>query len=377
MHIDIEPKYTEQIKPAAVPQQTAFWAKVKENLGYETRAFDIKIPQSELSVDNSPSNQLKHVTDDLLVVMQQVGADHQVAYIPYGPLVNPDEDIRGLYLEELSESIRPFLPSNTILIRYDLIWESPWADDENRFNDRDDWLGPPEPHYQEMRVNFNTHNWNLRKAPSDLLPSHTIFLDLNHNQDTLLQRMKPKTRYNIRLSKRKGVEVKEVSFDNLPVWYDLYRQTAIRNGIVLDDISYFRTVLETQASDTNSPADVHMLLAESDGVPLAGMFLVITGKRATYLYGASSSHNRNMMATYALQWEAIKIARQKGCTEYDMFGVAPTPEPSHPMHGLYRFKTGFGGDLYHRMGCWDYPLNEEQYKLFMMAERNAQGYHIR
>lgn len=377
MHIDIEPKYTEQIKPAAVPQQTAFWAKVKENLGYETRAFDIRVPQSDIKINGPASNHTKQVTDDLLVVMQQVGADQQVAYIPYGPLLNPDEDFRGLYLEELSESIRPFLPSNTILIRYDLIWESPWAEDENRFNEREDWLGPPEPHYQEMRVNFNTQNWNLRKAPSDLLPSHTIFLDLNHNHDTLLQRMKPKTRYNIRLSKRKGVKVKEVSFDNLPVWYELYKQTAIRNGIVLDDISYFRTVLETQASNTASPADVHMLLAESEGIPLAGMFLVITGKRATYLYGASSSHNRNKMATYALQWEAIKIARQKGCTEYDMFGVAPTPEPSHPMYGLYRFKTGFGGELYHRMGCWDYPLNEEQYKLFMMAERNSQGYHIR
>ncbi|GET28417.1 peptidoglycan bridge formation glycyltransferase FemA/FemB family protein [Prolixibacter sp. SD074] len=377
MHIDIEPKYTEQIKPAAVPQQTAFWARVKENLGYETRAFDIKVPKSDIKINEPAANHTNPVTDDLLVVMQQVGADYQVAYIPYGPLLNPDEDFRGLYLEELSESIRPFLPSNTILIRYDLIWESPWAKDENRFNDRDDWLGPPEPHYQEMRINFNTQNWNLRKAPSDLLPSHTIFLDLSHNHDMLLQRMKPKTRYNIRLSKRKGVEVKEVSFGDLPVWYELYKQTAIRNGIVLDDINYFRTVLETEASNTASPADVHMLLAESGGIPLAGMFLVVTGKRATYLYGASSSQNRDKMATYALQWEAIKIARQKGCTEYDMFGVSPTPGPSHPMYGLYRFKTGFGGELYHRMGCWDYPLNEGQYKLFMMAERNSQGYHLR
>ncbi|MNV56703.1 FemAB family protein [compost metagenome] len=82
------------------------------------------------------------------------------------------------------------------------------------------------------------------------------------------------------------------------------------------------------------------------------------------------------MATYALQWEAMKIAKNKGCIEYDMFGVAPNPDPSHPLHGLYKFKTGFGGELYHRMGCWDYPLDTEQYHRFIATEMQSQGYHL-
>ncbi len=63
------------------------------------------------------------------------------------------------------------------------------------------------------------------------------------------------------------------------------------------------------------------------------------------------------MPTYALQWEAIKIAKEYGCTEYDMFGVSPGPDHSHPMYGLYQFKTGFGGELFHHLGCWDYLLD--------------------
>lgn len=58
------------------------------------------------------------------------------------------------------------------------------------------------------------------------------------------------------------------------------------------------------------------------------------------------------MPTYALQWCAMQTARRAGCSEYDLFGVAPNADPSHPMHGLYRFKTGFGGQMYHQMGCW-------------------------
>jgi lipid II:glycine glycyltransferase (peptidoglycan interpeptide bridge formation enzyme) len=71
----------------------------------------------------------------------------------------------------------------------------------------------------------------------------------------------------------------------------------------------------------------------------------------------------------------MKIAKSKGCYEYDMFGVAPRPDPSHPLYGLYRFKTGFGGNLYHRMGSWDYPLSEDKYNFFRSVELNNQGFH--
>jgi lipid II:glycine glycyltransferase (peptidoglycan interpeptide bridge formation enzyme) len=106
------------------------------------------------------------------------------------------------------------------------------------------------------------------------------------------------------------------------------------------------------------------------------MFLVISLNRAYYLYGASSSSNRNAMATYALQWEAIQIAKSKGCVDYDMFGVAPRPDPHHPLYGLYKFKLGFGGKLYHSIGSWDYPLNGEQYNRFVSMELNGKGYHL-
>jgi len=43
------------------------------------------------------------------------------------------------------------------------------------------------------------------------------------------------------------------------------------------------------------------------------------------------------MPTYALQWCAMQTARRAGCSEYDLFGVAPNADPSHPMHGYRQF----------------------------------------
>ena len=82
-----------------------------------------------------------------------------------------------------------------------------------------------------------------------------------------------------------------------------------------------------------------------------------------------------MMASYALQWEAMNIAKEMGCTEYDMFGVAPASDPGHPLYGLYRFKSGFGGELFHSLGCWDYPFDLEKYKTFCSVELTQKGYH--
>ena len=103
--------------------------------------------------------------------------------------------------------------------------------------------------------------------------------------------------------------------------------------------------------------------------------MVLSDYRATYFYGASSSSFRNVMPTYALQWKAMQIAKANKCREYDMFGIAPNPDPSHPMYGLFKFKQGFGGNIFHQLGCWDYPIDAEKYSYFAACEMNIQGYY--
>lgn len=372
MTIDLIEKEIRDVYHTPIVQQTAFWSEVKQQQGIVSAAFDFKVRNSDLYTDIGGRS---YTQADFLVLLQSLNNESSVAYVPYGPELEPAEENQGRFLEELSEILRSYLPQKCVAIRYDLNWRSHWDKQEN-YDLLGRWAGPPEKLYQEFQLNFNTLERNLRRANSDILPANTIFIDLRQDNQTILARMRPKTRYNILLSGRKGVQVHQVGLDNLSVWYSLYKQTAERNRIFLNDINYFRTVLATHSSHTASPATVKLLLAEYQGEPLAAMFLVMSEHRATYLYGASSGSLRNYMPTYALQWEAIQIAKARGCIEYDMFGVAPGPDPSHPMYGLYKFKIGFGGELLHQMGCWDYPLDDKRYALFQATEMNSQGYHL-
>lgn len=63
------------------------------------------------------------------------------------------------------------------------------------------------------------------------------------------------------------------------------------------------------------------------------------------------------------------------CREYDMFGIAPNPDPSHPMYGLFKFKQGFGGNIFHQLGCRDYLIDNDKYSYFAACEMNMQGYY--
>lgn len=359
MRVEVKPKPTEALLPTGIVQQTAFWSRVKARLGWAPEAFDILAGRR----GDAPA--------DMLIVRRRVGGEASVAYAPFGPEYLPDEGERGVLLEGISEDLRPLLPKDCIFLRFDLPWESPYARDPGRFDAEGNWMGAPDPAIRELRMNCGTERRTLRKAPTDIMPPDTVVVDLAPDEKEILGRMKPKTRYNIGLAGRRGIRVCEAGEAGLPAWYALYAETAKRNGFVLHGIDQFAAVL----AESGGAARAHLLLASRDGEILAGMILAVAGPRATYLYGASSDRGRDAMPSYALQWAAMRLARAAGAVEYDLFGCAPRPDPEHPLHGLWRFKTGFGGRLVHRQGCWDYPFDPEAYDLWRARETVSAGFH--
>lgn len=371
MEIQIEPKQIIDAYSTPIVQQTSFWSKVKERLGLVSSAYEFKVRNRDIY---EGVGGFSCTNADFILFFQYLNQEDYLAYVPYGPEVEPSENNQGAFLEELSEILKSYLPKNCIALRYDLNWESHWCKEED-FDEDGTWIGLPKSEFQEIKLNYGTCNRNLRKANTNILPANTIVLDLTQKESDLLQRMKPKTRYNIKLALRKGVEVRSMGIEGLKIWYDLYHETALRNGLFINDYLYFETMFASKMEGEDNEVKVQLLVAYYDGIPLTAMFLVLSSYRATYLYGASSSQMRNVMSTYALQWKAIQIAKANNCFEYDMFGIAPSPNPSHPMYGLYKFKQGFGGEIYHQLGCWDYPIEEDKYNYFSACEMNMQGYY--
>lgn len=212
-----------------------------------------------------------------------------------------------------------------------------------------------------------------RKAPIDVQPPVTTVLDLAPSEDDLLAGMKSKTRYNVRLAAKRGVNVRDAGPGALDLWYDIYRETAARDRIAIHSRAYYQALFDTAAEHAGE-VKLTLYMAEHEGDTLGGIIVGRHGDEAVYLYGASANVKRNLMAPYLLQWEAIRAARAAGAHRYDFFGIPPAEDPKHPMHGLYRFKVGFGGAVEKRPGSYDRPFQPLRYALFRRAEEVRQYY---
>lgn len=364
MICSLEKKEIEELKTTNVLTQTPFWGRIKRDQGLSPCGFELSVSKNLL---NENTDSLLKTEDDLLVFTKYLDKNTCYAYVPYGPKLEPTFENQGLFLEALSESIKPYLSRECIFIRYDLMWENQWAVEEQYFDNSGNWTGAPDSKTQELRLNFKTNNWNLKKSVSDMLPKNTIFLDLTLSEQDLLRNMRYNTRYNVRKALKNGISVKEYGIEHIKDWYELYLDTAVRHNLPLQSEEFFSNIFTNQDNNKKG-VTVKMLMADIDGKFLSSMFLVLSKKRGTYLYGASISDKNNLMASYALQWESIKISKNWGCAEYDMFGSAPNLKKTHPLHGVHVYKKGFGGNLYHRMGCWDYPYNKKFYDLYRFQE---------
>jgi lipid II:glycine glycyltransferase (peptidoglycan interpeptide bridge formation enzyme) len=158
----------------------------------------------------------------------------------------------------------------------------------------------------------------------------------------------------------------------------------VRDGFVIREQDYYKTVWTTfmtnaQASrdipvapfsDVQSPiSDQHIpcaevLVAEVDGEPVAAIFIFYFAGRAYYVYGMSRDKHREKMPTYLLQWEAMRRAKAKGCTVYDLWGAPEDFNESDSMWGVYRFKEGLGGKVVRTIGAWDFAPNPLWYKMY-------------
>lgn len=194
-------------------------------------------------------------------------------------------------------------------------------------------------------------------------PAATRLIDLSESEEELLKQMHQKTRYNIRLAAKHGVAVREGTMDDLETFLRLTKETAERDEFTARSASYLKkTYTELMANGF-----ARLRLAEFEGKALAANMEIHYGDTATYLHGASSSENRNLMAPFLLQWEAMRAAKQEGKTRYDLWGCNPDFKSSFyykpTWEGISRFKAGFGGRLVHLAGTWDLPINRFFYTL--------------
>lgn len=190
--------------------------------------------------------------------------------------------------------------------------------------------------------------WGFREREdagfNNVQAQHVFRLYLTgETEDSLFARFCQKTRYNIRLAMRKGVQIRtypgdgEIPEEELDAFNCIMEQTGTRDHFIPRRKDYYRKVFAALGRESV------LFMAYLEDTPIAGTIGVFSGGKGWYLYGASSNMSRNVMPNYLLQWEMIRMAQERHCVFYDFRGVPGELTEENPLYGLYRFKKGFGG----------------------------------
>ncbi|MBA3688613.1 MAG: peptidoglycan bridge formation glycyltransferase FemA/FemB family protein [Chloroflexi bacterium] len=206
----------------------------------------------------------------------------------------------------------------------------------------------------------------LRSDPRPIQVGQTRLVDLT-DDETLMASFDKDTRYAVRRSQREGVEVRVLTdaSDSGPIdaLHALVLETQRRAGFVKPPLERYRIAWRGLAGASRA----FILEARRGEVLLASGMLVVEGGRSFYLFSGSRREEPGEpkhYASYLLQWEMMRLARELGSRVHDLWGVAPAGAgPEHAWHGVGLFKKGFGGREVRWAGTWNLVIDPALYRL--------------
>jgi peptidoglycan pentaglycine glycine transferase (the first glycine) len=332
--------------PDAHLLQSAGWGRLKFAFGWFSRT---------VAIASEETNQIVAGGQILFRRLAFSTTFGTMAYLPAGPLFcgeDPDHPANRLLWQSLDEVAKR---ERAIFLKVEPC----------------DWYRP--------RPDLAAHLTAAGLHPSvqTVQPPRTIVIDLTEGEQAVLKRMNQSTRYKVRLEVKKEVDVHEST--DVDAFNRLVAVTSERDRFGVHDPAYYR-----MAHDLFSKQGQCVLfMASYAGRDLAGVMVFHYGSNAYYLYGASSDEERNRMATYIVQWAAIRWAMRQGATRYDLWGV-PDVDPEkleaefeqhkdsdahNGLWGVYAFKRGFGGQVVRSVGAWDKVYNPAVYALYAWYAR--------
>ena len=171
-------------------------------------------------------------------------------------------------------------------------------------------------------------------------------------------------RRNIRKAEKAGVTVTRGTRTDLVDFHTVYVETAARDRFTPRALSYFERMWD--CLNSREPR-MSLHLAHHAGHLAAATIMVRVGTHAWYSYGASTTADRDVRPSNALQWDMITRAHDEGCDVYDLRGISDTLDPDDHLHGLVQFKLGSGGYAQEYVGEWDYvtrPMWARAYRAY-------------
>ncbi|MBI2888742.1 MAG: peptidoglycan bridge formation glycyltransferase FemA/FemB family protein [Candidatus Liptonbacteria bacterium] len=272
-------------------------------------------------------------------------------YAPYGPIVK--EGGGGDVVRALYDTARDIGRGGTAFVRFD--------------------FSPP-----LQGDSLRSAEGMFRRAPratyhaSSAQPRAEWVLNLAQSEEELFRGMHHNTRYSIRAAERRGVRTETVGAplltEHFDEFYKLMEETAARDGFFLHSRRYYEAAFRVSAEAGNA----FLIFARHEAALLAAHFIVLYGGQAHFVFGGSSSAQRELFGSYAAQWMAIREAKSRGATRYNFGGVSsglPAGRQARDVRGnwegLSNFKRKFGGTLLSHSPFFDFAGNRFWYYAYV------------
>ncbi len=179
----------------------------------------------------------------------------------------------------------------------------------------------------------------LKKAPMYLSVEYAGILDLKKSEDEILKNASQGFRRKLRKAEKADIKVETTEDPEIiKTFYALEVKHAARQGFV----AFSEDFLTKQFLAFAKHHEVLMYTAKKDGEILAQNFMIFYGPEASYHYGVSSDLGTKYSAAPLLHLEAMREARARGITRYNLWGIVGKDEKSHRFYGVSEFKRSFG-----------------------------------
>lgn len=177
----------------------------------------------------------------------------------------------------------------------------------------------------------------LKKINNPSLPTKTIRFDLLKSEKKLLSEMHSKARYNIGLSKRRGVTIQKSKDINKfsEFWQECSKSWGMRFSQEREISSLFKAFSD----------DSTILEAKIDEELIAAVFLVSTIDTTYYMYAASNVKGNKLHAPSFLVWKSMLHAKKRNKKLFDFGGIYDERFPLRKWKGFTEFKRKFGGKV--------------------------------
>jgi lipid II:glycine glycyltransferase (peptidoglycan interpeptide bridge formation enzyme) len=224
-------------------------------------------------------------------------------------------------------------------------------------------LSPTQERGEEGRGEEPFRKAGYRRAPIYMHAERIWALPLTKSEDELLADMRKTTRYLIRKAPKDGVAiVKRNDPQAIEDFWTLYQETAERESFT----PFSKTFVDSEYRTFAGTGNADYFFGSVGGETLAGALVVYTKSTAFYHQGAS--RHTKYPVPYALQWEAIREAKRRGCRLYSFWGIVEEGRTPKAWAGLTLFKKGFGGMQIDYVYTQDYVVDPLRYAVSWFFE---------